>query len=111
VTEVNVSANNFRDQLVAVKTLPLLSVPVVAWTSRWGSGVTGHQSRCLSPSPASYPLPARSGPRCSDDSETDIADVRHRLAWPLTALRHQRARESDLIYEALAGGDDTERRP
>jgi hypothetical protein len=46
-----------------------------------------------------------------DDSETDIADVRHRLAWPLTALRHQRARESDLMYEALAGGDDTERRP
>jgi len=27
-------------------------------------------------------------------------DVRQRLAWLLTALRHQRARESDLIYEA-----------
>ena len=31
---------------------------------------------------------------------TDFADVRQRLAWLLTALRHQRARESDLIYEA-----------
>jgi hypothetical protein len=30
----------------------------------------------------------------------DFADVRQRLAWLLTALRHQRARESDLIYEA-----------
>jgi hypothetical protein len=30
----------------------------------------------------------------------DFADLRERLAWLLTALRHQRARESDLIYEA-----------
>jgi hypothetical protein len=30
----------------------------------------------------------------------DIPDLRQRLAWLLTALRHQRARESDLIYEA-----------
>ena len=30
----------------------------------------------------------------------DFADIRQRLAWVLTALRHQRARESDLIYEA-----------
>lgn len=30
----------------------------------------------------------------------DYADVRQRLGWVLTALRHQRARESDLIYEA-----------
>ena len=30
----------------------------------------------------------------------DFADVRQRLAWVLTGLRHQRARESDLIYEA-----------
>jgi hypothetical protein len=44
-------------------------------------------------------------------SDTDIADVRHRLAWLLTALRHQRARESDLIYEALADTHDPERRP
>ncbi len=35
-----------------------------------------------------------------DDDGTDFADVRQRLAWLLTALRHQRARESDLIYEA-----------
>jgi hypothetical protein len=26
--------------------------------------------------------------------------VRQRLGWVLTSLRHQRARESDLIYEA-----------
>jgi hypothetical protein len=30
----------------------------------------------------------------------DVADVRQRVAWMLSALRHQRARESDLIYEA-----------
>lgn len=30
----------------------------------------------------------------------DFADIRQRLAWVLAALRHQRARESDLIYEA-----------
>ena len=30
----------------------------------------------------------------------DYADVRQRLGWVLTSLRHQRARESDLIYEA-----------
>lgn len=30
----------------------------------------------------------------------DYADIRQRLGWVLTALRHQRARESDLIYEA-----------
>ena len=35
-----------------------------------------------------------------EDNSTDFADVRQRLAWLLTALRHQRARESDLIYEA-----------
>ena len=31
---------------------------------------------------------------------TDYADLRQRVGWVLTALRHQRARESDLIYEA-----------
>ena len=48
----------------------------------------------------------------------DFADVRQRLAWVLTSLRYQRARESDLIYEAYfdafradlrveaAGGDE-----
>jgi chromosome segregation ATPase len=30
----------------------------------------------------------------------DFADLRQRLAWVLTALRHVRARESDLLYEA-----------
>ena len=34
------------------------------------------------------------------ESGADYADVRQRLGWVLTALRHQRARESDLIYEA-----------
>lgn len=33
-------------------------------------------------------------------TDVDAADVRQRLAWLLVALRHQRARESDLIYEA-----------
>lgn len=36
----------------------------------------------------------------AQDAAADVADVRQRLAWLLTALRHQRARESDLIYEA-----------
>ena len=31
---------------------------------------------------------------------TDYADLRQRLGWILNGLRHQRARESDLIYEA-----------
>jgi len=35
-----------------------------------------------------------------DDEDMDFADIRHRLSWVLTALRHLRARESDLIYEA-----------
>jgi hypothetical protein len=35
-----------------------------------------------------------------DAAVVDFADIRQRLAWLLTALRHQRARESDLIYEA-----------
>jgi hypothetical protein len=34
------------------------------------------------------------------ESAADFADVRQRLGWVLTALHHQRARESDLIYEA-----------
>ncbi len=36
----------------------------------------------------------------SDDAVVDVGDIRQRLAWLLTGLRHQRARESDLIYEA-----------
>jgi ATP phosphoribosyltransferase regulatory subunit HisZ len=35
-----------------------------------------------------------------EDTEVDYADLRQRLGWVLTRLRHQRARESDLIYEA-----------
>lgn len=35
-----------------------------------------------------------------DEDETDFADLRTRIGWLLTALRHQRERESDLIYEA-----------
>ena len=34
------------------------------------------------------------------DAPPDFADLRQRLAWVLTALRHVRARESDLLYEA-----------
>lgn len=34
------------------------------------------------------------------DDDLDFADVRQRVAWLLNALRYQRARESDLIYEA-----------
>jgi hypothetical protein len=40
--------------------------------------------------------------------ETDFADVRQRLSWLLTTLRHQQARESDLIYEAYHDAFDTE---
>lgn len=42
------------------------------------------------------------------DASTDFADVRQRLAWMLTALRHQRARESDLIYEAYYDAFETD---
>lgn len=34
------------------------------------------------------------------DAAVDYADIRQHLTWLLTALRYQRARESDLIYEA-----------
>jgi hypothetical protein len=34
------------------------------------------------------------------EAASDVSDVRQRLGWLLTSLRHQRARESDLIYEA-----------
>lgn len=36
----------------------------------------------------------------ADDQAVDFTDIRQRLAWVLAGLRHQRARESDLIYEA-----------
>jgi ATP phosphoribosyltransferase regulatory subunit HisZ len=35
-----------------------------------------------------------------EDVGVDFADLRQRIGWVLTSLRHQRARESDLIYEA-----------
>jgi hypothetical protein len=35
-----------------------------------------------------------------EEATMDFADIRQRLSWVLTGLRHQRARESDLIYEA-----------
>jgi hypothetical protein len=34
--------------------------------------------------------------------DLDYTDVRHRLAWVLAALRYERAREADLIHEALS---------
>ena len=34
------------------------------------------------------------------DAGVDVADLRQRLAWLIGSLRHQRARESDLLYEA-----------
>ena len=36
----------------------------------------------------------------ASDYDTDFADVRQRLSWLSAALRHQRALECDLIYEA-----------
>jgi hypothetical protein len=42
------------------------------------------------------------------DDDTDYADIRQRLAWLLTAIRHQRARESDLIYEAYYDAFETD---
>jgi hypothetical protein len=34
------------------------------------------------------------------EQQADFTDIRQRLTWVLAGLRHQRARESDLIYEA-----------
>jgi len=36
----------------------------------------------------------------AEGTTVDYGDLRQRLGWILTSLRHQRARESDLIYEA-----------
>jgi hypothetical protein len=36
----------------------------------------------------------------SADPVVDFTDIRQRLGWVLAGLRHQRGRESDLIYEA-----------
>ena len=43
-----------------------------------------------------------------DESAIDFHEVRQRLAWLLTALRHQQSRESDLIYEAYYEAFDAE---
>lgn len=43
-----------------------------------------------------------------DTGDTDFADLRQRLAWLITALRHQHARESDLIYEAYYDAYDAD---
>jgi len=45
-------------------------------------------------------ISALSGELADSGDDIDVDDVRRRLAWLLTALRHQRARESDLLYEA-----------
>jgi chromosome segregation ATPase len=47
------------------------------------------------------------------EAGADFSDMRQRLGWVLTALRHQRARESDLIYEAYfeAFNDDLRNHP
>jgi hypothetical protein len=42
------------------------------------------------------------------DRAPDVDDIRQRLAWLTTALRHQRARESDLIYEAYFDAFNTD---
>jgi hypothetical protein len=44
----------------------------------------------------------------TQDHHPDSADVRQRLAWLLAALRHQRSRESDLIYEAYYDAFNTD---
>jgi hypothetical protein len=43
-----------------------------------------------------------------DEDSVDFAEIRQRLSWMLTALRHQRARESDLIYDAYRDAFDVE---
>ena len=45
-------------------------------------------------------LAVRDELEAQDVGDIDHADIRHRLGQLLTALRYQRARESDLIYEA-----------
>lgn len=44
-------------------------------------------------------ITALSGEMASGDG-LDVDDLRRRIAWLFTAVRHQRARESDLLYEA-----------
>jgi hypothetical protein len=35
------------------------------------------------------------------DDDTDFADIRERLGWLVRAIHHRRARETDLVYEAV----------
>jgi|SRR3954465_3963707 len=44
----------------------------------------------------------------SEEPGADVADIRQRLGWVLTMLRHQRSRESDLIYEAYYDAFNTD---
>jgi hypothetical protein len=44
----------------------------------------------------------------ASDDTVDFAEIRERLSWMLTALRHQRARESDLIYDAYRDAFDVD---
>lgn len=37
----------------------------------------------------------------SDGADTDASDVRRRAGWVVQALHHCRARQTDLVYEAL----------
>ena len=60
-------------------------------------GSAPNTAKCAMP----YWAPSRARtPPDHDDGDLDYSDTRQRLAWILTALRHQRAHESDLIYEA-----------
>ena len=38
----------------------------------------------------------------ADEVSTSYADIRERLRWLITALHHHRAREADVVYEALS---------
>ncbi|WP_182867514.1 hypothetical protein [Stieleria mannarensis] len=39
--------------------------------------------------------------RCEGEGESiDYADIRQRVTWLLTSLKHHQAREADLVYEA-----------
>jgi hypothetical protein len=38
----------------------------------------------------------------ADDAAWNAADTRERLRWLLTSLHHHRAREADLVFEALS---------
>jgi len=44
----------------------------------------------------------------SEVRNMDYPEIRDRLGWLLTALRHQRTRESDLIYEAYYDAFETD---